>query len=93
MEPAGALVPIAGRAGCVLVAVSVALVHLTGFGLAVGLFSISVANAVFLPDRTGLAYAAGLMPLIFVDHLWSEPELGSSEPWSEPPTGYLRLCS
>jgi signal transduction histidine kinase len=59
------------------VAVSVALVHLTGFGLAAGLFSISVANAVFLfGSWTGLACAAGLMPLIFVDRLWSEPELG-----------------
>src|SRR3712207_5073042 len=59
------------------VAASFIVVHLTGFGLAAGLFSISVANAVFLFGFwRGLACAVGLMPLIFVDRLWSEPELG-----------------
>jgi signal transduction histidine kinase len=53
------------------------VVHLTGFGLAAGLFSISVANAVFLFGFwRGLICAVALLPLIFVDHLWSEPELG-----------------
>jgi signal transduction histidine kinase len=59
------------------VVASVIVVHLTGFGLAAGLFSISVANAVFLFGFwRGLACAVALMPLIFVDRLWSEPELG-----------------
>ncbi len=59
------------------VVASIIVVHLTGFGLAAGLFSISVANAVFLFGFwRGLACAVALLPLIFVDHLWSEPELG-----------------
>jgi signal transduction histidine kinase len=59
------------------VAASSVVVHLTGFGLAAGLFSISVANAVFLFGFwRGLACAVALLPLIFVDHLWSEPGLG-----------------
>jgi signal transduction histidine kinase len=59
------------------VAASFIVVHLTGFGLAAGLFSISVANAVFLFGFwRGLASAVALMPLVFVDRLWSEPELG-----------------
>jgi signal transduction histidine kinase len=59
------------------VAASFVVVHLTGFELAAGLFSISVANAVFLFGFwRGLACAVALMPLIFVDRLWSEPELG-----------------
>jgi signal transduction histidine kinase len=59
------------------VAASFIVVHLTGFGLAAGLFSISVANAVFLFGFwRGLACAVALLPLIFVDRLWSEPELG-----------------
>jgi signal transduction histidine kinase len=58
------------------VVASIIVVHLTGFGLAAGLFSISVANAVFLFGFwRGLACAVALLPLIFVDHLWSEPEL------------------
>ena len=60
------------------VAASFAVVHLTGFALAAGLFSISVANAVFLFGFwRGLACAAALLPLIFVDRLWSEPGLGT----------------
>ena len=56
---------------------SFVVVHLTGFGLAAGLFSISVANAVFLFGFwRGLACALALLPLIFVDRLWSEPGLG-----------------
>jgi signal transduction histidine kinase len=59
------------------VAASFVVVHLTGFELAAGLFSISVANAVFLFGFwRGLACAVSLVPLIFVDRLWSEPELG-----------------
>ena len=59
------------------VVASIIVVHLTGFGLAAGLFSISVANAVFLFGFwRGLACAVALLPLIFVDHLWSEPGLG-----------------
>src|SRR3712207_2513554 len=59
------------------VVASIIVVHLTGFGLTAGLFSISVANAVFLFGFwRGLACAVALIPLIFVDHLWSEPELG-----------------
>jgi signal transduction histidine kinase len=59
------------------VAASFVVVHLTGFGLAAGLFSISVANTVFLFGFwRGLACAAALIPLIFVDRLWFEPELG-----------------
>jgi signal transduction histidine kinase len=60
------------------VVASFIVVHLTGFGLAAGLFSISVANAVFLFGFwRGLACAVTLMPLIFVDRLWSEPGLGT----------------
>jgi signal transduction histidine kinase len=59
------------------VVVSIIVVHLTGFGLAAGLFSISVANAVFLFGFwRGLAFAVALLPLIFADRLWSEPGLG-----------------
>jgi signal transduction histidine kinase len=59
------------------VAASFAVVHLTGFELAAGLFSIPVANVVFLFGFwRGLACAVALLPLIFVDRLWSEPELG-----------------
>jgi signal transduction histidine kinase len=62
------------------VAASFVVVHLTGFELAAGLFSISVANAVFLFGFwRGLACAVGLMPLIFMDRLWSEPGLGVSD--------------
>jgi signal transduction histidine kinase len=58
-------------------AASLVVVHLTGFGLAAGLFSISVANAVFLFGFwTGSACAVALLPLIFVERLWSEPGLG-----------------
>jgi signal transduction histidine kinase len=58
-------------------AVSFVVVHLTGFGLAAGLFSISVANAVFLFGFwRGSACAVALLPLIFVERLWSEPGLG-----------------
>ena len=58
-------------------AASFVVVHLTGFGLAAGLFSISVANAVFLFGFwTGSACAVALLPLIFVERLWSEPGLG-----------------
>jgi signal transduction histidine kinase len=59
------------------VAASFIVVHLTGFELAAGLFSISVANAVFLFGFwRALACAVALLPLIFVDRLWSEPALG-----------------
>ncbi len=59
------------------VAASFIVVHLTGFELAAGLFSISVANAVFLFGFwRGLTCALVLLPLIFVDRLWSEPGLG-----------------
>jgi signal transduction histidine kinase len=45
--------------------------------LAAGLFSISVANAVFLFGFwRGSACAVALLPLIFVERLWSEPGLG-----------------
>ena len=65
------------RAPTAFVAASFVVVHLTGFGLAAGLFSISVANTVFLFGFwRGLACAAALIPLIFVDRLWFEPELG-----------------
>jgi signal transduction histidine kinase len=58
-------------------AASLVVVHLTGFGLAAGLFSISVANAVFLFGFWGSsACAVTLLPLIFVERLWSEPGLG-----------------
>jgi signal transduction histidine kinase len=58
-------------------AASLVVVHLTGFGLAAGLFSISVANAVFLFGFWGSsACAVALLPLIFVERLWSEPGLG-----------------
>jgi signal transduction histidine kinase len=58
-------------------AASLDVVHLTGFELAAGLFSISVANAVFLFGFwTGSACAVALLPLIFVERLWSEPGLG-----------------
>jgi signal transduction histidine kinase len=58
-------------------AASLVVVHLTGFGLAAGLFSISVANAVFLFGFwRGSACAVALLPLIFVERLWSEPGLG-----------------
>ena len=58
-------------------AASFVVVNLTGFALAAGLFSLSVANAVFLFGVwRGLACAAALLPLIFVDRLWSEPGLG-----------------
>lgn len=59
------------------IAVSFVVVHLTGFGLAAGLFSISVANAVFLFGAwRGLFCAVGLLPIIFVGRLWAQPELG-----------------
>ncbi len=59
------------------VAAAFIVVHLTGFELAAGLFSISVANAVFLFGFwRGLACAVALLPVIFVDRLWSEPGLG-----------------
>jgi signal transduction histidine kinase len=59
------------------VAASFVVVHLTGFGLAVGLFSIPVADVVYLFGFwRGLACAVVLLPLIFADRLWSEPGLG-----------------
>jgi signal transduction histidine kinase len=59
--------------------VSFLVVHLTGFGLAVGLYSIAVANAVFLFGlRWAVVYSAALVPLVFFDHLWSRPDVGMS---------------
>ena len=59
------------------VLVSFLIVHLTGFGLSAGLYTIAVANGVFVFGlRWGVAYAAALVPLILVNHLWSSPEAG-----------------
>jgi signal transduction histidine kinase len=59
------------------VAASFVVVYLTGFGLAAGLFSIPVANVVYLFGFwRGLTCALVLLPIIFADRLWSEPELG-----------------
>src|SRR5215217_2350493 len=64
-------------APAVFVAASFVVVHFTGFGLAAGLYSIAVANAVFLFGvRWAVRYAVALVPLIFINHLWSKPDLG-----------------
>ena len=64
-------------APAVFVAASFVVVHFTGFGLAAGLYSIAVANAVFLFGvRWAVLYAIALVPLVFINHLWSKPDLG-----------------
>ena len=58
--------------------VSFLIVHFTGFGLAAGLYSVAVANAVFLFGlRWAVFYAVALVPLVFANHLWSRPDLGA----------------
>jgi len=64
-------------APAMFVAASFVVVHFTGFGLAAGLYSIAVANAVFLFGvRWAVLYAVALVPLVFINHLWSNPDLG-----------------
>ena len=64
-------------APAVFVAASFVVVHFTGFGLAAGLYSIAVANAVFLFGvRWAVLYAVVLVPLVFINHLWSRADLG-----------------
>jgi signal transduction histidine kinase len=82
------------------VAASLIVVHLTGFGLAAGLFSISVANAVFLFGFwRGMACAVALLPLIFVERLWSEPgleiigALGRTAHWIPTFAFVIGLCT
>jgi signal transduction histidine kinase len=59
-------------------AVSFLVVHLTGFGLAAGLYSVAVANAAFVFGlRWAVVYAVTLVPLVFANHLWSRPDLGA----------------
>jgi signal transduction histidine kinase len=64
-------------APAVFVAASFVVVRFTGFGLAAGLYSIVVANAVFLFGvRWAVVYAVALVLLVFVNHLWLRPDLG-----------------
>lgn len=56
------------------------IVYLTDFGLSVGLYSIAVANSVFLFGlRRAVVYAAALLVLIFGDYLLTSPGLPTGE--------------
>ena len=56
------------------------IVYLTDFGLSVGLYSIAVANSVFLFGlRRTFVYAAALLALIFGDYLLTSPGLPIGE--------------
>ena len=64
----------------VFLGLSFLIVYLTDFGLSVGLYSIAVANSVFLFGlRRTLVYAAALLVLIFGDYLLTSPGLAAGE--------------
>ncbi|AHY48196.1 Signal transduction histidine kinase (plasmid) [Rubrobacter radiotolerans] len=61
-------------------ALSFAIVYATDFGLSVGLYSVALANSVFLFGfRRAIPYAALLLALIFADYLLTSPDGGSAE--------------
>ncbi|MBA4116163.1 MAG: sensor histidine kinase, partial [Rubrobacter sp.] len=61
-------------------ALSFLIVYITNFGLSFGLYSIAVANSVFLFGfRRTLLYAAALLVLIFGDYLLTSPSIPTAE--------------